>query len=350
MQFSTSLVMIGIFFNKRRSIANGLVMSGGSIGQLIMPVLFNHLVETYSFRGAALVLSGLYLNAVAGAMLLTPPSFYQTKKPKERASSIYKHKEFDLGSKTDYETEMKAVSSYRNIYNPTSTVDLNQPYYTSTGSLNFMPYKDLHRKKSPEDDVPAPYDRSGKISSQDMVHAMFCCCITCKDHSGPKMWDWNLFKNAFFIIYAIGVCFGNAGYVDLFLFLPPYYKDIGITKRESVLLLSIGGGFDLFGRILGGWFSDLGLIRRHNIMSFCMGFTAIVLYITLYVPGFIAALIEMIVLGFTGGFYMSLFSIVIIDFLGLDMMPLAFGMATLLIGLFNTMIPGLLGEFLERSP
>ena len=76
-----------------------------------------------------------------------------------------------------------------------------------------------------------------------------------------------------------------------------------------------------------------------------MSFTGIVVFLTLFAPHFATSVVTMVVLGFIGGFYMSLFSLVIIDFLGLEIMPLAFGMSVLILCLTNTFIPALLGKY-----
>ena len=206
-----------------------------------------------------------------GAMLFTPLSFYKKKTERNRPSSIYLKN--DLKSHHDTvepdsslirdEDNLKAAKSITSIYSDVHNVDFKSPMYASTGSLNFSPNRDIPaevvkaQNKIISDTIPEPYDTGLKPSVNDIIFATCCCCITCKKHNGPKMWDWQLFKNALFIIYVIGTSTGNAGYVDMFLFFPPFFKSLGFEKRETAILLAIGGGFDLFGRLFGGWFADL---------------------------------------------------------------------------------------------
>ena len=51
LMFGPSLVMIGMYFDKRRSLANGLAAAGGSLGQLVLPQLITVLIEHYAFSG-----------------------------------------------------------------------------------------------------------------------------------------------------------------------------------------------------------------------------------------------------------------------------------------------------------
>lgn len=74
--YGPSLMPIGLFFVKRRTLANGLALSGASVGQLVIPVMMNYLIDTYTVWGALLIFSAFLLHGLVAAMLMTPPSFY----------------------------------------------------------------------------------------------------------------------------------------------------------------------------------------------------------------------------------------------------------------------------------
>ena len=57
------------------------------------------------------------------------------------------------------------------------------------------------------------------------------------------------------------------------MFFPPYAAELGTENKRVALLLSIIGVSDLIGRVFGGWFADLGLLKRHYIMAICLTFT-----------------------------------------------------------------------------
>ncbi|XP_062537509.1 uncharacterized protein LOC134205866 [Armigeres subalbatus] len=69
---SAAFVALNHYFSKKRGQAVGLSMAGTALGMLIMPQLVRVLLETYDFRGAVLLLSGLALHAAVGATLLQP--------------------------------------------------------------------------------------------------------------------------------------------------------------------------------------------------------------------------------------------------------------------------------------
>lgn len=84
------------WFNKRRSLANGIYMTGMSIGAFIWPPLTRWLIDLYSWQGALIVIGGLFLHGVPAALLLRPLPAVQ-KSPHTQNSSSGK-KSFCLAS------------------------------------------------------------------------------------------------------------------------------------------------------------------------------------------------------------------------------------------------------------
>ncbi|GFS00787.1 monocarboxylate transporter [Elysia marginata] len=72
MQYLPSLAIIPFFFNKRRSFAIGVAVSGAGVGVFLYPPLLIWLEEQYTWRGAMLILSGISLNMVVCGALLKP--------------------------------------------------------------------------------------------------------------------------------------------------------------------------------------------------------------------------------------------------------------------------------------
>ncbi len=42
------------------------------------------------------------------------------------------------------------------------------------------------------------------------------------------------------------------------ILLPNRAADLNVDRQTAAMLISIVGGFDFIGKIVGGWFSDLG--------------------------------------------------------------------------------------------
>lgn len=64
------------YFDRRRELANSVLVSSVSFGGLVLPPLYRYFLDVYGLRGTMLIVSGLMLNVVALAGLLKPPPFF----------------------------------------------------------------------------------------------------------------------------------------------------------------------------------------------------------------------------------------------------------------------------------
>lgn len=69
---SAAFVALNHYFKNKRGQAVGLSMAGTALGMLFMPQLIRILLETYGFRGALLLISGMALHSAVGVTTLQP--------------------------------------------------------------------------------------------------------------------------------------------------------------------------------------------------------------------------------------------------------------------------------------
>ncbi|XP_064650325.1 monocarboxylate transporter 12-like [Lineus longissimus] len=63
-----STVMNQFYFQKRRSLVTGIVRSGSGLGSIVLPLFIQYLIDSYSWRGAMILLAGISLQGcVSGA-------------------------------------------------------------------------------------------------------------------------------------------------------------------------------------------------------------------------------------------------------------------------------------------
>ena len=73
--YSPSIVTVGQYFEKRRTLANGLSVAGSGVGNFAIPPLIRLCVDEYGLSRALLVLSAIMLHVcLAGALLRPPPT------------------------------------------------------------------------------------------------------------------------------------------------------------------------------------------------------------------------------------------------------------------------------------
>ncbi|KAJ7313235.1 hypothetical protein JRQ81_004517 [Phrynocephalus forsythii] len=70
--FTPSMAAVSHYFEKRRTLAMGLAVSGAGISSLAFSPLFQFLVDSYGWRGALLTVSGMSLNLMVSGALLRP--------------------------------------------------------------------------------------------------------------------------------------------------------------------------------------------------------------------------------------------------------------------------------------
>uniref|UniRef100_A0A1I8GER4 MFS domain-containing protein n=1 Tax=Macrostomum lignano TaxID=282301 RepID=A0A1I8GER4_9PLAT len=110
LMYLPSMVIVGLYFDKRRSTAMGIAFGGSGLGMFALGPLMEYLMDVYSWRGALLVLAGIMLNGVVFASLMRP----LPKRPRaatEAASSASAENK----SSSDHLSRLKTLLSDRNF-------------------------------------------------------------------------------------------------------------------------------------------------------------------------------------------------------------------------------------------
>lgn len=72
LSFPPGIYLVTSYFVKYRGLANGVAISGSCIGSIIFPPFLRFLLQTYGYRGAVLIMGGLTLNVIIGALFYDP--------------------------------------------------------------------------------------------------------------------------------------------------------------------------------------------------------------------------------------------------------------------------------------
>ena len=64
MMFLAAIVIVGFYFEERRSVAATLAMCGSGAGISLMAPLITHLLEEFEWKGGIVLLSGVVLQGV----------------------------------------------------------------------------------------------------------------------------------------------------------------------------------------------------------------------------------------------------------------------------------------------
>lgn len=65
-------VMVGRYFDKRRSLANGLSVAGSGVGSFLIPPILHFLIERFGIQGCILLLGAFSFHLCIAGMLYRP--------------------------------------------------------------------------------------------------------------------------------------------------------------------------------------------------------------------------------------------------------------------------------------
>ncbi len=321
--------------------------------------------------GAMIIYSAFCLHIIPAGLLMRPLSFW-TKNRKKKPVDKEKHTNSKQDTITykptgqrismaapnsctiDSEANGRVDKDHDRLFhrrasegsNPTSSRILRRSSsaYVSTSSLAIMAHQ-----HDPDLDPEEEEEKAASQTCKQTCDATFCCCCIQAPAQVIPFIEWSLFKNYLFIIYIFGVCLGNTGYLNACLFLPPYANELNVSKSTAALLISSVGVADLFGRIFGGWFADLGLMKRSNLMALSLSITGTTAVVITFFPSFLSLCIVSGVLGLIGGFYISLQAVILVDFLGIEKLSASFGISVMMQGMTNIFVPTGLGLYLSQQ-
>lgn len=263
---ATGIVLPSHFFSRRRALATGVAMSGGSIGTFVMAPLMTALIEMYGWRGASYILAGIALQGcVFGAYLwepvLAPPPNINGNGKK---SSVTKNCDIDSQSSDQLESKQNDEAK-------------------------------IH-SETPEEE---PGSIKGRIKAFWDTAKIFM--------SG--LFDLKLLRIPVLVGMMLAKGFAGIGVVTSYLFIPDRAISYGLKPEEASFMVSVAGVMSLVGRIILGFVSDRPSLRhrRAYVVAICFLVCSIASILS-FQRSLTAQIIYSAVFGFTTGDIGSLHS------------------------------------------
>ncbi|XP_035521176.1 monocarboxylate transporter 13 [Morone saxatilis] len=236
--WTPTVTMLGLYFEKRRPVANALASAGECILTFVLTPLFQLLIDSYSWRGALLILGGLQLNLCVCGILLRPLNTTRDVtcefKAEEEGLSL------ELLTKDDSEQSKPSC--------------LEAEAEAEAEELRISEGCDQGKIKACHEDPEEISIMKVQVSNNKTKRAEFRTKIL-------RYVDYTLITNARFMVYSIFGVFAALGFFAPALFLVPYARSKGIEEYQSAALMSISAALDLFGRVFFGWVANLRLVQ-----------------------------------------------------------------------------------------
>lgn len=396
MAYMSSLIVVGMYFNRKRAIATGIATSGSGLGTFAYAYMTNVLLDTYDWKGTVLILSGILLHVVACGMVYRP---LRTRCRASEQSSI---------ETLPDDVDIKVTNELGKLL----PVHIDEPHEKSINKLdrvNFLKYNELrvpHRLVASTENIGSEYHErmldpkySRQFSSQhdfrtldpdiertrhrhpshrssrtllrpmsrkDIFYSgslarlpQTCDNTETKESNDSEMSgdtenssenltskirrtlisNFSVFKEKTFILLLFANVFWTVQSVPL-----TYIPDLGVSKQlptsQAAFLISIVGIANIFGRVISGIITDV--FRIQSIVTYtCTLLTAsAVNFLLPWCDSFATMAVCSAIFGLCMATAVAMRTIVLADHLGIDQLTKAFGMVALFQGVaFMTNAP-----------
>ncbi|KAL5004575.1 hypothetical protein ScPMuIL_018031 [Solemya velum] len=251
-----AMMMIGKYFKKKRGCANGIAMSGSSLGSLVFPIIIRYIIDEYGLQGSFILLAGVLLQVCIAGSFIRPTEFY-TKSSKVCDTTFHQNETAIMQNGTTKPNEMLS-----------NLAQMNKKEDTEGGIS-------LTKKCQCVSHLPQALDNSVCIEHEQPTKICMCCfvtgrCSACqKDNNKlPKIIDCSILRNNMFIYFLTLVILMSIPASTASVFIAGHARDLGIGQHQISFLLSCIGIADFVGRITLGILSDIKFMRRSRLLAF----------------------------------------------------------------------------------
>ncbi|XP_029310355.1 monocarboxylate transporter 13 isoform X2 [Cottoperca gobio] len=153
-----------------------------------------------------------------------------------------------------------------------------------------------------------------------------------------------------YITYTLAITLLNVGYFVPYFHLVAHSRQAGFSEYQAAFVMSAAGATDILGRIVSGWFSDLGHFRLIHLLTMwttLAGVFIMLLPVSSLSGSYTALMVISLLYGFCSGALTSLVFAVVPMIVGVERMMGGLGLLQLIesgAGLLGTPLSGLLKD------
>ncbi|XP_056648767.1 monocarboxylate transporter 14-like isoform X2 [Diorhabda sublineata] len=327
LMYVPAVVCVGYYFESKRSLATGIAVCGSGVGTIVFAPFGRYLLVTFGWKGANLVLAAVCLSGVIFGFLMKPIEY---KKPEKTVTMVYQNGtpaimgdlKKSYTSLTDLSASRHSLASNKSkksqVLPPLARQDV-----LYTGSIRnlkeYQSQKSLHDFRQSMLNIPT--DKSKYSVSSSRLCRIF-----------GDLLDLSLIKNPVFIVIILLNFMGFIALYIPFVFIGEATEKDDISKDQSTLLISLMGITNTVGRIVCGFIADFPKVNTLLVNNVCMIVMSIALGGIAFCHHYISYVAVTFIYGSAMAGYISLTSILLVEFLGLEKLTSAFGLLILFRG------------------
>lgn len=149
-----------------------------------------------------------------------------------------------------------------------------------------------------------------------------------------------------YLTYTLGVTLFNVGYFVPYFHLVAHSRQVGFSEYQAAFVMSAAGASDILGRVVSGWFSDLGHFRVVHLLTLWTGLAGVfimLLPVSSMSGSYTALMVISLLYGFCSGALTSVVFAVVPMIVGVERTMGALGLLQLIesgAGLLGTPLSG----------
>nr|CAB3262764.1 uncharacterized protein LOC100182912 [Phallusia mammillata] len=324
-----SNVIVGQYFNKRKSLAFCIISTGGPVASFVFAPLFQVLVDRYSLNTVLKIIACILSTATLCGIAMTPPKKVESR-PDDVMDSVFEEQEPELADslklkcslETIQEVEVSSLTTTldEQISDDTNEITKNKTRPTSIkckrfhsfGGVDTVPLIAKSKRHDPKAEIwtrnvflqPATAKKrvsfnttgsskehlricnviSASVPDQISVHRTSARKSNATETSeedfiqGENGLQWGLLTQSPFLIYClVGLCIG-AGAFTPNVFLVPLVVSRGYVSLDAAILVSIMSGVSIISSLASGWIIALSsvLLLYYDVASlFLLGLSCL---------------------------------------------------------------------------
>ena len=364
MAYTPSIVMVGQWFDKRRSLANGLSVAGAGIGTFAFAPLLEYLLAEYSFQETMMIMSAVMLHiCICGSLFRPVPRSKKDKIESVRVEQtgsgnlvpvVQNDKKGNENGGLDVCSDSVQGGFKGNVFHITS--NSAKGVHTQNGhsaicgaNANIDATTDTKDYNIAIESTPKAMDKNSKTSAEDQNK---------EKRSLKDYLDYTLVKDPRFLCFGISVMLATLGHSPASVMLPALARQYHVEPGKAAFLLSITGITDIIGRLTFGVICDIKFLKENRkYLYVCSIFISGIANITCgFASEYWHFATYSVIFGMFAGSYNALTPVILVDLLGADKLSSSFGLALLFQGigfLVGPPIAGMSGLYTvlrEKSP
>ncbi|XP_045201696.2 monocarboxylate transporter 13-like [Mercenaria mercenaria] len=344
MVFLPAILIVTKYFNKYRSLACGLALSGAGGGAFILSPLIDYLIDTYAWKGTLLLLSAIILNCIPCALIFRS---LPTTKTISRMESLIDDQTDQLREEKYSLVQSDKERNYNDMhldYAECQTVNDKLDEKTDTNK-HLSGRGSRSEEDSPSDPVIIEIVHEDAIKGKviEIVNSSNNYDKTRKLPESAFTRYITLFKCSEVSAFYVSQFLFFAGFYLPFIYIPDKARGHDIQEEDAAWVASTIGISSITGRIVLGYLADRPFVNRMIMFKAALLMTGIStsllpLFNTLWL-----LLIYAVVYGVSTGITLSLTSVVLADIAGIDLLADAMGLNNLFSAFGSLLGPPLAG-------